>query len=736
MGNDSLNQANRLILWNLDSGFNEVLMYGLFALSLVVCGWGLWRRIELWSEGDADPSKFREFKKRLQIAWEQIFKQKKTNAEAEPKLFHSLIYVGFLVLLFATTMVFIENDLGIKIYHGRYYLAVTLLSDIFGAFFLGGVLIAFHRRYLRKPDRLHSTPPDLFFLLLLVVLIVQGFILEGLRIHVTDDPWKAYSPVGNLAAKASWMIPVEGAKWLHFGMWWFHTITVFVGIALLPYTKLFHLYASSANLFFQELDRPKGALKNPGDIEKLMTSALESDGEFRIGVSKADDLSWKQRMELDSCTSCGRCQDVCPAYNSGKVLSPKWVILDNRNHILKLETKKWPVGSGSFRYDFPLFKALDRIDNLLLKFLVLPEDSNGKPAFIRAKNLLVQNEAPRAVGISAESKLGGEVLDEDVYWSCTTCRACVEVCPVGIEHVDHITDVRRSLALMEGSIPAEAQPILKAIETRGNPLGPRDERMNWANGLDVRVLKDDDEVEVLYWVGCISAFDKRKQSIARSMVKILNASGLSWGILGERECCTGDPARRLGEENLFQTMVKQNVPTIRSVKFKTLVANCPHCFNTLKNEYPQFSQPWDFRVVHHSHFIEELLKSGKITSKSQEDLNVTFHDPCYLGRYNDTYSEPRDILVQIGSVKLTEMKSNKERGLCCGAGGGHYWFDMKVGERVNVQRVDQAAQTGASTVATGCPFCLHMIEDGVKLTNREETLKVRDIAELVAEALS
>jgi Fe-S oxidoreductase/nitrate reductase gamma subunit len=705
-------------------------MYSIFALSMVICTWGLWRRVELWSLGRPDDGRFKDTKRRLKIAWEQIFKQRKTNAEKEPALFHSLIYIGFLALLFTTTMVAIDHDLGIHIYNGKYYLAITLLSDILGVCYLAGVLIAFHRRYIVAPDRLHNTNADFFFLFVLAALAVQGYILEGLRIYVTDDPWRVYSPVGNFVAKLSWFLSIESAKWLHFVTWWIHSLTVFVGIALLPYSKLFHLVASSANLFFQELDKPKGAMKNPGDIEVLMTEAMEKeDGEFKVGVSNALDLTWKQRMEVDTCTSCGRCQDVCPAYNSGKMLSPKWMILDTRDHLLRLSEKDLNREKKSFRKNFPLFRLLDQIDATLLELLILPSN------FKRANNLLVQNEARLNVGGSEEEKLGGEVLNTDVYWSCTTCRACVEVCPVGIEHVDMITDVRRALALMEGDIPQEAQPILKAIETRGNPLGPREERVDWSKGLDVKILNEGDEVEVLYWVGCISAYDKRKQSIARSMVKILNASKMSWGILGERECCTGDPARRIGEENLFQTMVKQNTPTLKSVKFKTLVANCPHCFNSLKNEYPQFSGEWDFEVIHHTHFVNKLLATKVIVPTNTKDLNITFHDPCYLGRYNDTYDEPRETLVQIGGRKPKEMSMNRERGLCCGAGGGHYWFDMKVGERVNVKRVDQAAETNADVIATGCPFCLQMMEDGVKLTGREESLVVRDIAELVADSL-
>ena len=316
----------------------------------------------------------------------------------------------------------------------------------------------------------------------------------------------------------------------------------------------------------------------------------------------------------------------------------------------------------------------------------------------------------------------------------------MEVCPVGIEHVDLIMDVRRSMALMDGNIPSEAQTSLRSIENRGNPFGDPEARMAWAEGLDVRVLKEGDQVDVLYWVGCISAYDRRKQYIARSMVKILNAAGVNWGLLGNRESCTGDPARRLGEENLFQTMAKKNAATLHTVKFKTLVANCPHCFNTLKNEYPDIDQEYrqkNIRVLHHSHFIKELLAEKRLLPAQAALLgeDITFHDPCYLGRYNDSYDEPRDVLVQLGA-KSREMKSNREKSMCCGAGGGHFWMDMKVGERINVLRVDQAAETGAKTVATGCPFCLQMLEDGIKMTDRESSLRVRDIAELVADSLS
>lgn len=723
--------ASRQVLWNVDTPTNVILMYALFALSLVVCLYGFYRRFSLWSAGKNDSSRFGRLWKRFEIIGDNVLLQKKTVRHPKALVFHTLIFWGFLALLFTTTMVFIDEDLGIPIYRGQFYLGVTVISDLFGLGLLIGVATAAYHRLIERPDRLHTTRSDILVLGLLALMVVQGFVLEGLRIHVTDDPWKHFSPVGYLFSLGFWSLSADGASALHFVMWWFHTATVFAFIATLPYTKLLHILASSANLFFQDIERPKGALRHPGDIEKLLESAGAADGEFAIGVSTVADLTWKQRLDLDACTSCGRCQEACPAYNSGKVLSPKWLILDSRNHLLSL------YASGEIAGALPGIRALDHVDGHLLGNLLLKNEPTDGSRSHRAANPLVQ-AAPHRVGFSPEEKLAGGVMDEDVFWACTTCRACVQVCPVGIEHVDMILDVRRSLALMEGSIPGEAQASLRAIESRGNPFGPPDGREEWHSGLNVRILEDGDEVDVLYWVGCISAYDRRKQRIARALATILNAAGVSWGILGNRECCSGDPARRLGEENLFQTLAKGNIETLRSVRFRRVVANCPHCFNTLGNEYPQVGDAFDgrdVRVMHHTELIHQLLAEKKISVDEAATESLTYHDPCYLGRYNDRYDEPREVLVQLGKRPINEMPRSRENGFCCGAGGGHFWMDMKAGERVNVLRIREAAATGASTVATGCPFCLHMLEDGAKLTDQEDTLAVRDVAEIVAAKL-
>jgi Fe-S oxidoreductase len=608
-----------------------------------------------------------------------------------------------------------------------------MFSDVFGILLLAGVLYFGHRRFMQKVDAVHVSPNDSFILVMLAVLVVQGFALEGLRIHATNDPWQLYSPIGWLFAKSVWFLSVERTKDIHFVMWWFHTLTVYAFVALFPYTKFFHMVSSPLNLFFARTERPKGALPFIGDIEKLM----ETGEEFSLGLGTIKDYTWKNLLDLDACTQCGRCQEVCPAYLTGKPLSPKWVILDTRNHAHALQAEgTLPVQTG-----INPGAALDRslMANVTLPFNSLRQTAEGFDAtgMYRAKNPLVQNSV-RTLGGSADAKIAGDVMDPMTFWSCNTCMACVQACPVGINHVDQIVGNRRNLTMMEGQLPHEAQATLRSLESRANPYGPQEDRAKWLDGLGVRQLQPGDTVDYLYWVGCVSAFDPRKQKIAKSLVTIMQRAELSFGVLGSMEGCSGDPARRLGEENLFQTLAKQNIELLKSVSFKTLVANCPHCFNTIKNEYPQFGNLGEGKqpeIIHHSVLLRRLLESEKLPLKEEALKEVTFHDPCYLGRVNDEYEAPRKTLKSVKGLKILEMERSRENGLCCGAGGGHFWMDLKIGERVNSVRAEEAAATGASTVATACPFCMQMMEDGVKLTNNETKLDVRDIAEVIAERL-
>lgn len=711
--------ASREILWNVSNPLNQVVMYIIFALSLGVAINGLYWRWKSWTKDSSLDDFISNIKKDFLIKFLEIASQRKTRKDKKAGLFHQLILIGFLALLFTTTMVFIDHDLGIKIYQGNFYLGVTIFSDILGFGLMLGLLLAIARRYISKPEKLHSTSADILMLGLLALMCIQGFLLEGIRISATQDPWAKFSPIGYIISIPFKNINLDFQSNLHFTIWWFHTITVFVFIAYIPYSKFLHIFSSSLSLLNKKIE-PKGSLSFPGDIEQIIEDSIsKGEDDFKLGISNINDLNSNQLLWLDACTSCGRCQEVCPAYNSEKVLSPKWLILDTKSKFKEVQ-----IGHKE-----NLFK---KFDSALLKL----EKNLSKVSF-RALNELVNSNLPQ-IDSSKENKIAGEVTSEDVFWSCTTCGACVEQCPVGIDHIDYISNVRRNLVMIEGKIPQEAQDSLRAIETRGNPFGPKEDRINWTKELEVKILNPGDSVDILYWVGCISAYDKRKQKIAESLVKILNASNLSWGILGNKESCTGDPARRIGEENLFQSSAKNNIEKLLEIDFKRIVANCPHCFNTIKNEYPQISKKWseqNVSVIHHSKLIKELLEENKIKLKKELSEEITFHDPCYLGRHNDSYQEPRDVLIQLGSKKTIEMKENKEKAMCCGAGGGHYWFDMKVGKRINTMRIEQALETKAKIVATGCPFCMQMLEDGSKVKNVEEELQIKDISELVSECL-
>jgi Fe-S oxidoreductase/nitrate reductase gamma subunit len=388
-----------------------------------------------------------------------------------------------------------------------------------------------------------------------------------------------------------------------------------------------------------------------------------------LGISKLEEFSWKRRLDFDACVECGRCQAACPAYLAGTALSPKQVIVKLKRHM--------------------------------------------------------HGEMP--------GPIHGSLIQADELWACTTCQACVQECPAFIDIVDTIIDLRRFLTLSEGALPSTAPQSLQNIQRAGNPWGlPAAERLAWAEGLDVPLMEEGKEVEYLYWVGCSASYDKRNQAIARSVVKILKAAGLSFGVMAEETCCA-EVGRRLGEEYLYQTVTQGQVEAIKGYKFRKVIAHCPHCFNTIKNEYPQFGGT--FEVVHHSVLIDELIASGRIKPTRPIEGTLTFHDSCYLGRYNGIMEAPRNVARSLPGLRVIEMPRNRERGLCCGGGGGHMWMEVPAKKRVNLTRVEEAKATGATMVGTACPFCLAMVDLGRKVTGNEETLQVKDVSELVAESL-
>ncbi len=400
-----------------------------------------------------------------------------------------------------------------------------------------------------------------------------------------------------------------------------------------------------------------------------------------FGVSKVEEFTWKQLLDLDACTQCGRCQDACPANFSGKALNPKQVIQDLEDHLQEV-------------YPLPL---------------------STKPIEDR-KDML------------------SEVITEEVIWDCTTCRACQQACPIYIEHVPKIVDMRRNLAMERSQFPESAQDALKSLGTRGHPYrGTTATRTTWCEDLEIKTMSDDSDVDILYWVGCSAALDDRNMKVARAMAKILKAAGINFGILGDEEACCGDPARRMGDEYLFQTMCQQNIEILNGYSVRKILTACPHGFNTLKNEYPQFGG--NFEVIHHTQLIAELIRDGRLKIGGDTVKQAAYHDSCYLGRYNDIYEEPRAILRALRGIKRSELPRHRENSFCCGGGGGHMWMEEDPDKRVSNRRVEEIIAANVDCIATACPYCLTMFEDALKAKEVEESIKAMDLSELVAAAL-
>lgn len=675
-------EPHRESLWNIEFTW---IFYTLAALTVLLLLYSIYRHYRRWKVGqpaDRGNQLGRRFLDFINIAIiEGIFHRKFFGADRQdwrlrelyPGLIHFLIFSGFVVLFLATALEFINHYL-VHFLEGNSYLAYSLLSDIFGIFVIVGVVLALIRRYGQKPERLDNRCDDLITLVLILAAILTGFILEGFRIAATElqtDPgWAVWSPGGYVLALA-----FEGASqevlldW-HAGMWWTHIILC-LGTAIyvaLFNSKLFHILWDPVNIFFRNLGA-RGAL-GPVDFEKTDL----------FGVSKIEEFNWKQLLDLDACTRCGRCQDACPAQASGKNLNPKQVIQDLKDHL----------------------------------YAVYPGLISLKPAESRQEMI-------------------GEVITDEVIWDCTTCRACQQACPVYIEHIDKIIDLRRNLAMENSQFPEAAQEALKSLNTRAHPYrGTVATRTTWCEGMDIKVVSDDADIDILYWVGCSAALDDRNIKVAQATARVLKAAGINFGILGDEEACCGDPARRLGDEYLFQTLCQQNIEILKGYDVKKILTTCPHCFNSLKHEYPQFDG--NYEVMHHSQFILELIQSGKLALKKTLGGQAAYHDSCYLGRYNDIYDEPREILKGL-SGNTVELPRHKTNSFCCGGGGGHMWMEEEPDKRVSMRRIDEIVTAGVSCVASACPYCLTMFDDALKAKGVEESLQSKDLSELVAEAL-
>ena len=631
-------------------------------------------------------------------------------------IMHAFIFWGFCILIIRSLNLYGEGFvkgfqlplLGQEFILGYLYAS---LKDIMEGIVLVMAGYAIFRRVVLKPERLHNTWEAYFVLGMIGVLMISDLLLDGARynlimlhnnpehLHFLNNPQYGsefhWTPVSVGAASLISGFSADANGLILTTMFWLHIITQLTFLNFLPLGKHFHVITALPNVFLKSLGYPH---------EKTRLLDLEDESVWEdesLGVNHIHQLNWKQGLDLYTCTECGRCKEVCPAFTTDKPLN-----LHDFNDTLKAE----------------LFDNADNIIKRAKLAATIKED--GDPE---------QIEAIKAQMLELNSKktLIGDVISEDTLWACTTCRACEQVCPVTIEHVPRIMAMRQGQSLMAGVYPQELNVALKGLERNGNPWGiGYDKRAEWADGLDVKKMADDSDVEYLLWVGCAGSFDDRSKKVSISLVKILQKANISFAILGTEEKCTGDFARRVGNEMMYQMMAQENIETLNNYKVKKIIAACPHCLNMLKHEYPQMGG--NYEVIHHTDFIDQLIKSGKITLTKTLEGVLTYHDPCYLGRYNEIYDQPRSILHSLAKDGLKELDRHGQESFCCGAGGGRMWLEETIGKRINVERSEEIVGQNATTVAVACPFCLTMIEDGMKELNKDEDIKTQDIAELVA----
>jgi Fe-S oxidoreductase/nitrate reductase gamma subunit len=596
-------------------------------------------------------------------------------------IMHSLIYFPFLILMGVTTVLEIDHQLpeSAKFLDGGVYQAYSFIGDAAGVLFLVGVGWAIYRRYIQKPFRIatKSRPEDAAVLATLLALGLSGLLVEGARIALMGRPtFEQWSVVGYPLSAWFAELRADALVTTHRALWVFHVLTFVAFLIALPITKLRHAVTSPLNLYLADRERPKGAMKALPD---LSTTDLDT-----FGAGNIEHFTWKQLFDTDACTVCGRCTEVCPAQATGKPLDPREIVL-KVGHVMAATT---PGGA------------------------IAPTVSQEESIKVKTSSVF-------------------ERITSEEVWACTSCKACDEVCPVGIEILDKILDMRRYLSMMESDFPQELGKMYRSIENQQNPWGMNQgERADWAKPLGDHVpIASPDEPfnhEYLFWVGCAGSFDDRAQKVTRATAELLRRAGIDFAILGPAEKCTGDPARRTGSEYLWQMLAGENVSTLNGMGVTKIVTQCPHCLNTIKNEYPQLGG--NFEVVHHSQLLEQLVASGRLdVSKASLDARVVYHDSCYLGRHNDIYGAPRRVLGSLKGIDLVEAPRNGTGGMCCGAGGGRMWMEETVGTKVNTERSRELLATGASRIATACPFCTVMIGDGVAEHGRDDVV-VQDIS--------
>ena len=663
-------------------GAIQVAFYTVIPVLLI---WGAFKfadRVRNWERGAPDRRKTttKNVKNRLRDFRAGAYMQTLLR-DAGAGLMHSMIYFGFMALLGVTTVLEVDHQLppSLKFLHGRTYMAYSFIGDLAGLVFLVGILWAIARRYIQRPYRIRikTKPEHAAILGTFLVISLSGFLAEAFRIADIQQPsYEKWSFIGYPLSQLFDGLGESTLTLWHQISWITHVVAFAAFLVMLPITMLRHIFTSPLNMYLKDRDRPKGAMRA---MPNLTETSLES-----FGASVVEDFTWKQLLDTDACTMCGRCTSVCPAHATGKSLDPREIVL-----------KTGEVMAASAKHGH-----------------VTPPMSTDVEITISSNSLF-------------------ERITAEEIWACTTCRACDEICPVNIEIVDKILDMRRYLSLMESNFPTELGNAYRAMENQGNPWGMNQgERGDWANGLDVQVVDPGQplEAEYLYWVGCAGSFDDKNKKVTQAMANLLRRAGITVAILGPSEMCTGDSARRSGNEYLFQMLAMPNIEMLDGMGVKKIITQCPHCFNTLKNEYPQLGG--NYEVIHHTQLLENLIDTGQLdVSQASLEERITYHDSCYLGRHNDVYLAPRKVVASIKGIEVVEMTRNGTKGMCCGAGGARMWMEENVGTKVNDERALEAISTGASRVATACPFCYIMLDDGVKAAGKEETeVKVADIS--------
>jgi Fe-S oxidoreductase len=716
----------------------------LTAVAFAAAGHRVWWLYRLISSGQPAPGRWRDVPVRLRTELVEVLGQRRLLKWSLPGAAHFMVFWGFIVL--GATIVEAYGALFDRDFHiplvGK-WLVLGFLEDLFAVAVLAALVIFTILRIQQAPDRQQRasrfygshTRPAWVILGMITLVVVTLLLYRGAQVNTGVFPF-GDSP----AAFASWatakaLAPLgTGANEVIETVFVLGQLAVILGfLVLITYSKHLHIALAPLNVAAKRQPHGLGALLPMESNGKPID--FEDPGEDDLfGRGKVEDFTWKGMLDFATCTECGRCQSQCPAWNTGKPLSPKLVIMDLRDHLFA----KAPYVLG----DKPM--PTDE-----------PPASTGEGS--AAEHGVPESGFPRVPGSGPEqasrplvgtAEQGG-VIDPDVLWSCTTCGACVEQCPVDIEHVDHIVDMRRYQVLVESEFPQEAGVMMRNLENKGNPWGANpSDRMGWAKGLPFEVPVVDgplgDDVEYLYWVGCAGAFDDRAKKVARSVAELLHHAEVNFAVLGTGETCTGDPARRMGNEFVFQMLAQQNVETLnetfgdRPTGKRKIVATCAHCFNSLGNEYPQLGGQYE--VVHHTQLLSQLVGEGRITPVQPVELSATYHDPCYLGRHNRVFSPPRELIGSVPGLTFTEMPRFAERSFCCGAGGARMWMEERIGKRVNSARVEEALETGSTTVVAACPFCITMLGDGV--TDKQsageagEDVEVVDVAQVLLRSVN